>query len=67
MPIASDLQSRTRSRASYSMHLDRYEPCRPPDAPGTHGSLVGAPRKKPPTLQTSWIALPEPDSEDAER
>jgi elongation factor G len=61
---ATDLRSRTRGRATFSMQFDRYERCRPADNDdGSRDSLVTAPRKSPPTLRSSHVALPEPDED----
>jgi elongation factor G len=58
---SSDLHSRTRGRATYSMHFDRYQkrPGYPDDDERT--SRVRAPRKPTPRANDSAIALPEPD------
>jgi elongation factor G len=61
---ATDLRLRTQGRATYSMHFDRYEPCRVGDGGQAGGeSVVGAPRKPTPTLRSSQVALPEPDTD----
>jgi elongation factor G len=58
---ASDLRGRTGGRATYTMRLDRYEPCRPTDEnDGSRDSLVRAPRTPAPTFRSSRIAVPEP-------
>jgi elongation factor G len=64
---SSDLRERTRGRGTFAMQLDRYEPCRPAgNSDGSRDSLVGSPRKSPPTLRSSGIALPEPDGDGPE-
>jgi translation elongation factor EF-G len=60
-----DLRGRTRGRGTFVMQFDHYAPYRHTDNnDGGRDSLVGAPRRPPPTLRSSGIALPEPD-EDA--
>jgi elongation factor G len=60
-----DLRGRTHGRGTFAMQLDHYAPYRHTDnSDGSRDSLVGAPRRPPPTLRSSGIALPEPD-EDA--
>jgi elongation factor G len=59
---ATELRSRTQSRATYSMHFDRYEP-RNPNAPGgPDDPIVREPLRPVRPLKSSGIALPEPDS-----
>jgi translation elongation factor EF-G len=62
---SSDLRERTRGRGTFVMRLDHYVPCRPAgDSDGSRDSLVGTPRKSPPTLRSSGVALPEPEGDD---
>ncbi len=60
---ATDLRSRTKGRATYSMNFDRYQlrPCGPDD--DDRRSPVGAPRRPVPTVNDSAVALPEPDDD----
>ena len=58
---ATDLRSRTRGRATYSMLFDTYEPV---DYDEDRSAPVTAPRTPMPTGRNSAIALPEPDDED---
>jgi elongation factor G len=65
---ATDLRARTRGRATYTMHFDRYE--RVPDSPDRldddRGSFVVAPRTPAPTGRHFGVALPEPDDDGVE-
>lgn len=63
---SGDLHSRTRGRGSVvAVEFSAYE--RYPsldDDQGSRDSHVGAPRKRPPTLRTFRIELPEPDADE---
>jgi elongation factor G len=62
---STDLHSRTRGRGRVVVEFDAYEPC--PSTSGDEGNRdadVAAPRKRPPTLRSSGIALPEPDTDE---
>jgi elongation factor G len=62
---STDLHSRTRGRGRVvAVEFDAYERCPSLDDPGSRDSHVGAPRKRPPTLKSFGIALPEPDAEE---
>jgi elongation factor G len=60
-----DLRSRTRGRATYSLHFDHYEPVGPDPDGSNDGrdSLVGAPLKPAPKPNISAVALAEPDDD----
>jgi translation elongation factor EF-G len=62
---ATDLRSRTRGRATFSLHFDRYEQVRidPNFNDDDRNSLVGTPLKPVPRPKDSGVALPEPDDE----
>ena len=61
-----DLHARTRGRGSVVVEFDAYEPCPPTGGDdGNRDADVGAPRKRPPTLRSSGIALPEPDTDES--
>jgi elongation factor G len=64
----SDLRSRTRGRATYSLHFDRYQQVRidPNINDDARDSLVGAPLKPVPRRNDSAVALPEPDEDGLE-
>lgn len=59
----SDLRSRTRGRATYSVHFDRYQPIDPHIPDDDRDSLVVSPLKPVPRLNDAAVALPEPDDE----
>jgi len=61
---SSDLRELTRGRARFASVLAHYRPCPPSDEGGDRDAYVGAPRKRPPTLKHSQIALPEPESDE---
>jgi translation elongation factor EF-G len=64
LPYSGDLRERTRGRGAFSMQFDHYEPCPPCDNnDGSRDAPVAAPRKSPPTLRSSHVALPEPDGD----
>jgi elongation factor G len=65
---ATDLRSRTRGRATYSLHFDHYQQVRndPNRSDGDRDSLVGAPLRPVPRLNDSAVALPEPDDDNLE-
>jgi elongation factor G len=64
---ASDLRSRTQGRATYSMHLYRYEQSGGgPAFDDDRSSPVGAPLRPAPKSDMSSVALPEPDDNDLE-
>jgi translation elongation factor EF-G len=62
---ATDLRSRTRGRASYSMLFEGYQPMH--GGPGRddedHSAPVTAPRPGVPKGKDSAVALPEPDDD----
>jgi len=60
---ATELRSRTRGRASYTMHFDRYEPLSvgPDTDNADSGAPVAAPRSPTPKGNQSRRALPKPD------
>jgi elongation factor G len=60
-----DLHERTRRWGTVVVEFDAYELCPFLDGDqGNRDSNVGAPRKRPPRLRSSSIALPEPDPDD---
>jgi translation elongation factor EF-G len=59
---ATDLRSRTRGRATFSMHFDRYAPRRPNDSARPDDSMVREPLQPLRPPRSSGVALPEPDS-----
>ena len=65
---ATDLRSRTRGRATYSLHFDHYQQVRsdPNRSEGDRDSLVGAPLRPVPRSNDSAAALPEPDDDSLE-
>ena len=65
---AADLRSRTRGRATHSLHFDHYQQVRsdPHRSDGDRDSLVSAPLKPVPRSNDSAVALPEPDDRDVE-
>jgi elongation factor G len=65
---ATDLRSRTRGRATYSMFFDGYEPLRggPQRDDEDRSAPVTAPRRPLPRGKDSAVALPEPDDEGLE-
>ena len=61
---ATDLRARTFGRATYSLHLDRYqERLDGPDSDGDRESFVTARRKPTPKVDDAAMALHEPDDE----
>jgi elongation factor G len=61
---STDLRTRTQGRATYTMHLDKYEPVRDrPEDDEDHSAPVTAPRTPMPGGRSSSVALPEPDDE----
>ena len=65
---ATDLRSRTRGRATHSLHFDHYQQVRsdPNRSDGDRDSLVSAPLRPVPRSNDSAVALPEPDDGDLE-
>lgn len=65
---ATDLRSRTRGRATHSLHFDHYQQVRtdPNRRDGDRDSLVGAPLRPVPRSNDSAVALPEPDDDNLE-
>jgi elongation factor G len=65
---ATDLRSRTRGRATHSLHFDHYQQVRsdPNRSDGDSDSLVGAPLRPVPRSNDSAVALPEPDDDNLE-
>lgn len=65
---ATDLRSRTRGRATHSLHFDHYQQVRtdPNRRDGDYDSLVGAPLRPVPRSNDSAMALPEPDDDTLE-
>jgi elongation factor G len=65
---ATDLRSRTRGRATHSLHFDHYQQVRtdPNRSDGDRDSLVGAPLRPVPRSDDSAVALPEPDDDNLE-
>jgi len=61
---SSDLRRWTRGRARFASELAHYRPCPLSDEEGDRDAYVGAPRKRPPTLKNSQIALPEPENDE---
>lgn len=62
---SNDLHQRTRGQGTVVVEFDAYELCPVPKGDeGDRDSSVRAPRKQPPTLRSSGIALPEPDTDD---
>jgi elongation factor G len=57
----ADLRERTQGRATFALTLDRYEPIGGPDPDDDRHSYVGWPVTPRKPLNTSAIALPEPD------
>jgi elongation factor G len=61
---ATALRSRTQGRATYSMHLDRYDPVYGDNTgDADRGAPVRAPRTPTQGSRDSAVALPEPDDE----
>jgi elongation factor G len=60
---STDLRQRTTGRGTFAMQFASYQPCRLRDEDGSGDSIVGAPRKRPPTLKNMRIAVPEPESD----
>jgi translation elongation factor EF-G len=58
---ATDLRSRTQSRATHTMQFERYEP-RSPDDGEAFESPVGTPQRPRRPPRSSTVALPEADS-----
>jgi elongation factor G len=63
---ATDLRSRTRGRATHTLHFDHYREIRtdPDRSDGDRDSLVGAPLRPVPRSNDSAVALPEPDEDN---
>lgn len=62
---AHDLHQRTRGRGTVVVEFDDYDPCPFMDGDdGNRDANVTAPRKRPPALRRSGIALPEPDTDE---
>jgi elongation factor G len=65
---ATDLRSRTRGRATYSITLEGFEPRRggPGRDEGDRGAPVRVPRPPRPTGKDTTVALPGPERESSE-
>ena len=63
---ASELNHRSKGRATYSMRFDSYQERDSSSGEGDRDSLVGAPIKPIVPNRESAIALPEPNEDDLE-
>lgn len=58
---STDVSARTRGRATWSIHFERYVPLDEAGGDPDRDALVGVPRKPAPTRRESSVAMPEPD------